>query len=94
LRHSNPQAPHTQNHDHLRLQHTPAEVAKATLIIEIMVYVTCHATCPIQQRLTNCLSQGALWQVKQGKWCPGAEVEVTVSKRLTFLNGAGDVGNA
>ena len=28
------------------------------------------ATYPIQQWLTNCLNQGALWQVKHGKWCP------------------------
>ena len=27
-------------------------------------------TYPIQQWLTNCLNQGALWQVKHGKWCP------------------------
>ena len=28
------------------------------------------ATYPIQQQLTNCLNQGALWQVKHGMWCP------------------------
>ena len=28
------------------------------------------ATYPIQQWLTNCLNQSALWQVKHGEWCP------------------------